>query len=214
MRYLRSYLIIVLVAASCQIADAEEIVINSSIDSVYVYDDFDIFGSPISAVNGTSGMGWSESWQAPAANGTVSISPSSLEYPSEVNLVATGGHAYSSSPFGQGVSRQLLNPVKLGEGTTTFYISFLTKKDATGNYRIDGLTSSGAAAGFAVGITPDGRIKVNAGNTAGWGAVATQSDPGMIENDVDYFIVAQYQYDNAQSIVKVAAFEEGDITVL
>jgi hypothetical protein len=210
MRYLRIYLIIVIFAASYHIAAAEEIVINSSSDSVYVYDDFDIFGSPISAVNGTSGMGWSESWQAPASNGTVSISPSSLDYPSSVDLTATGGHAYSSSPFGQGVSRQLLNPVKLGEETTTFYISFLTKKDANGNYRIDGLTSSGSAAGFAVGITPDGRLKVNAGNTAGWGAVTTQSDPGIIENDIDYFIVAQYQYDNAQSSVKVAAFKEGD----
>lgn len=189
---------------------SQDISINSTLDSVYVFEDFSIFGSPISPENGNSGMGWDGPWQVPAANGTVSVSETSLVYPADINLVATGGHAYSASPFGQGVNRYLLNPIKLGEVPNTFYISFLTLKDATGNYRIDGLTSTGSAAGFAVGVTPDGSLKVNAGNTAGWGAVTTQTDPGFIENNVTYYVVARYHYENSQVNVKVSAFKEGD----
>ena len=203
-------MLLVVLSLFAHMASAEEIVINASKDSVYVYDDFDIVSSPISAENGTSGMGWIGSWQVPAVNGTVSVSSSSLNYPTAVGITATGGHAYSASISGQGVSRQLLNPVKLGEETTTFYVSFLTKKDATGNYRIDGLTATGAAAGFAVGVTPDGRLKVNAGNTAGWGAVTTQTDPGVIADDVTYFVVVRYHYENTQARVQISAFKEGD----
>lgn len=189
---------------------ADGIVINNIKDTVYVFDNFDIIGTPINAQNGHSGLGWNGSWQAPAANGTVHASSSSLTYPSGVNLTATGRHAFSASPFGQGIIRDLLNPVMLGGDSTVFYVSFLTEKDATGNYRIDGLTSTGAAAGFAIGVTPDGRIKVNAGNTAGWGAVSTESEAGLIENGVTYFIVAQYQYENSQVNIRVSAFKEGD----
>ncbi len=189
---------------------AQDIIINSTNDSVYVFDNFDIIGSPINSDNGTSGFGWNESWQAPASNGTVSFSESGLYYLSGMAITSTGGHAYSVSPYGQGISRDLLHPVKLGESPTTFYVSFLTQKDATGNYRIDGLTSTGASAGFAIGITPDGRLKVNAGNTDGWGAVTTQSEAGVIEDNVTYFIVAQYTYENSQASVKVSAFKEGD----
>lgn len=190
---------------------SQDITINTTEDSVYVFDNFDIVGTPISDVNGQSGKGWDGPWQAPPTNGTVSASETGLTYPLNVNLIATGGHAYSSSPYGQGIGRKLLHPIKLGEVLNTFYISFLTKKDATGNYRIEGLTSTGTSAGFAVGVTSDGRLKVNAGNTAGWAAVTTQSDAGLIQNDVTYFIVVRYQYENSQSNVKIAAFKEGDV---
>lgn len=188
---------------------AQSIVINSTEDNVYLYDDFDIIGSPINANNGNSGRGWNGNWQIPSSNGMISVSQSNLNYPSSTPLMATGKHAYSASVSGQGISRQLQNPIKLGE-TTTFYVSFLTKKNATGNYRIDGLTATGSSAGFAVGVTPNGSIKVNAGNTAGWGAVTTQTEAGVIDNDVTYLMVARYHYDNGQSSVEVSAFKEGD----
>ena len=181
--------------------NAQNITINSSVDSVYVADDFSSGSSTL--VGSGSGIGWSGNWLSNQGSGIHVNTSSSLVYPSGSFFSSAGGYAYTNAGETSISNKRLLtNGINLG-GSTTFYVSFLAQKSASGNFRIEGQRSDGVTR-YGIGVETDGKLKVNAA-----GQIVT-SDQSLFENEKTYLVVARWDYVGGQADLKMILFEEGE----
>ncbi len=171
-------------------AFAQDISINSSKDSLYISDDFDIDGVVLTNENGLTGTGWSDNWtyQTGYSDG----------------VAVYDGYIYCTKG-GFGITRSLANPIKFVG--STFYVSFLFKKNSTGNFRISGHRSSDAADRFGIHIKEDGKLGAQAGTTYGNTVVSSES---FVENDKTYLVVAKYYYTTKPNM-NISVYSVNDI---
>lgn len=155
---IKTFIVFALVLITVFPANAGNIVINTIIDSLYVFDNFNLDGPGI--VGDSSGFGWDGGWR-PSGNteNTFSVyKDSSLSYPANAKLGTSGGYVYNDSDRGIGHGRYLKNGIVLGSDnsgfSTSFYVSFLAKKSSEGYFRIDG--GDGTNVRFSLGVNPDG----------------------------------------------------------
>ncbi|MCP4312688.1 MAG: hypothetical protein GY790_15610 [Bacteroidetes bacterium] len=155
---------------------------------VTVWDDFDIDDGPLTDVNGISGSGWADAWTyvAPATSG-----------------VTVNNGAFDATDGGFGIARTLSAGIPLG--SSTFYMSFIVKKDATGEFVLQGRRASDDLFRYAIGIKADGTIDAYAAS----GSVSGSSAAGVIENDKAYLVVAKYWY-SGTGFMNIVSYAGGD----
>ncbi|MEP4534697.1 MAG: hypothetical protein ABJ004_16520 [Cyclobacteriaceae bacterium] len=166
-----------------------QISINTSVDSIYVYDDFSISGEVLNEFNGITGEGWEGNW---------------LYQGGKTSGVAVGdGYIYSTAD-GFGVQRELANPIRFVG--STFYVSFLFKKEPTGEFRISGNRFSDNVDRFGVHIAKEGKLGAQVG-------VSYQntvfSELSYVENDKTYLVVAKYYYTDKLNM-NISVFEDDE----
>jgi len=179
-------IIIMLLATFSFVTKAQDISINSSKDSIYLYDDFTIEGENLTNENGSSGKGWDDNW-------TIQSGSSNDILTSNDYLLTIGNSI--------GLIRNISYPVLLG--SSTFYTSFLMSKDASGYFRITGFDDEGRSR-FGIHIAVDGKIGAQAGTMEGSTSFSTES---LLENDKTYLLVAKYWYENSKGNMQIAVFE-------
>ncbi len=172
-----------------QLINAQDIAINTSKDSLYVFDDFSIEGEHLTDENGISGRGWEDSWTF--------LSGNSLDIFSENGYLLTVGN-------GIGLKRSLSHPILLGE--STFYVSFLTGKDASGYFRIVGFDDEGRSR-FGIHVDEDGKVGAQA---AVMESATSFSMESLIKNDQTSLVVAKYSYEGGNGNMKIAVFENNE----
>lgn len=148
--------------------------INSSKDSLYLSDDFDIDGAVLTNENGSTGIGWSDNWKYQAGNSD--------------GVVVNDGYIYCTKG-GFGITRTPANPIKFVG--STYYVSFLFKKNRAGNFRISGCRYADGVDRFGIHIKEDGKLGVQAGTAYANTVVSSES---FVENDKTYLVVAKYYY--------------------
>lgn len=153
---------------------AENISINSSKDSLYISDDFSIEGDVLTNSNGSTGIGWADNWTYQTGHSD--------------GVAVFDGYIYCTKS-GFGISRSPVNPIKF-EGST-YYVSFLFKKNSTGNFRISGHRSGDQIDRFGIHIKGDGKLGAQAGVTYQNTVISSES---FVENDKTYLVVAKYYY--------------------
>jgi len=153
---------------------------------VTVFDDFDIPDGPLTDLNGTSGSGWSDAWT----------------YDTKTIGVTANNGAFEASDGGFGITRNLSAAIPLG--TSTFYMSFIVKKSATGEFVILGRRADGISR-YAVGIKANGTIDAYVAADA----VKGSSEPGLIENDKAYLVVAKWWY-SGKGYMNIISFAGAD----
>lgn len=181
-------------------AQQKETITSSSPDSLYLHDNFDIKGATLGdGTNGISGFGWANSWSyASGASAPMLINETgSLSYPTASDIFVSGGHIEKYSGSENIIERSLTNTYELLN--STFYLSFLVQKDASGYFSLEGYGGSYMRYGLRVGAS--GIVEVRASTS--WG---TGSSTGTFANDKTYLVVIAK--DGGDS--KVALFEEGD----
>lgn len=160
--------------------NAQNISINTSNDLLYLYDDFNIEGSQMTNENGSTGEGWSALWTYQSGH--------------EDGVGVHEGYIYNTKG-GFGVTRQLSNPIKFVG--STYYVSFLFKKNSTGNFRISGHRNSDHIDRFGIHIKQDGKLGVQAGVDYNNTVLSTES---FVENNETYLVVAKYYYTDKPNI--------------
>lgn len=168
------------------VTKAQDISINTSKDSIYLYDDFTIDGEKLTNENGSSGKGWDDNW--------------TIQSGSSNDILTSNGYLHTIGNS-IGLIRNLTHPILLG--SSTFYTSFLMSKDASGYFRITGFDDEGRSR-FGVHIAVDGKIGAQAGTTESAASFSTES---LIENDKTYLVVAKYRYENTKGNMQIAVFE-------
>ena len=153
--------------------NAQNISINTSNDLLYLYDDFNIEGSQMTNENGSTGEGWSAPWTYQSGH--------------RDGVGVYEGYIYNTKG-GFGVTRQLSNPIKFVG--STYYVSFLFKKNSTGNFRISGRNSDDIDR-FGIHIKQDGKLGAQAGVDYNNTVLSTES---FVENNETYLVVAKYYY--------------------
>lgn len=190
---------VITVLMSCfSLVHAENIVINTSKDTLYLYDDFDISGNTLTD-NGVSGSGWSNKWSYVQNDiNPIQVHENvSLIYPSANSAIASGGYLEKTYGDSTVIERSFINTYELLN--STFYLSFLIQKDASGSFTLEGYGEGYLRYGLRIGET--GTVEVRA--SAIWSAPSSE---GAIGNNKTYLIVLAKQ----GSINQVAIFEEGD----
>lgn len=179
-------------------ANAENIVINTDKDTLYLYDDFDIVGNTLTE-NGVSGSGWSNRWSYLSNDlNPIQVHENvSLIYPSVSSAIASGGYLEKTDGDSTLIQRSFVDTYKLLN--TTFYLSFLIQKDAGGSFALEGYGEDYLRYGLRIGET--GTLEVRA--SSNW---SPPSSAGTIANDKTYLIVLAKQ----GTINQVAVFEEGN----
>ncbi len=172
-----------------QLINAQNIAINTSIDSLYVYDDFSIEGEHLTNENGISGRGWDDNWTF--------LSGNSLDIFAKNGYLLTIGN-------GIGLKRSLSHPILLGE--STFYVSFLAGKDATGYFRIVGFDDEGRSR-FGIHVDVNGKVGVQA---AVMESAASFSQESLIKNNKASLVVAKYTHEGGNGNMKIAVFENNE----
>ena len=136
---------------------------------------------PFDAASGKSvAVGWKGAWK-PIKGAGLGIAKESLGYAAGSPLTAVGGSL--QEPTG-GVSdeRLLEKPFTLSSGY--FYISFLAKRDAHGQFSLE--TSDGKSIRLAVAVASDGTVSA-------LGATAkAASSPGLFKADTLYQVVVKF----------------------
>lgn len=179
-------------------ANAENIVINTEKDTLYLNDDFDISGNTLTD-NGVSGSGWSNKWSY-VQNDIHPIQVHenvSLIYPSSSSAIASGGYLEKKDGDSTVIERSFIDTY--GLLNTTFYLSFLVQKDASGAFALEGYGEDYLRYGLRIGET--GTLEVRA--SAYWSPLTSA---GTMANDKTYLIVLAKQ----GTINQVAVFQEGD----
>lgn len=185
---------------TCSLSSQIIIINETSVDSVFVYEDFDIADNNLrNNDNGVSGVGWSNRWSyMPSTENQYNINVSSLMYPSSSNTFSSGRHIFSPINSEMTIERSLLNSYELLN--TSFYFSFLAKKNINGSFSIEGYGGTFKRYGMRVGLL--GEIEARASTS--WG---TKSPTDTFKNNITYLVVlAKQGNDN-----KVAIYKEGDI---
>ncbi len=153
---------------------AENIAISTTKDSLYIYDDFSIEGTELTNENGYTGSGWSDNWTYQTGHS---------------GGVALGeGYIYNIKG-GFGVNRHLINPIKFVG--STFYVSFLFKKNSSGIFRISGIRDSDGIDRFGIHIREDGKLGAQAGTDYFDTVLSSES---FVQNEETYLVVAKYYY--------------------
>lgn len=153
---------------------------------VTVYDDFEIADGPLTNDNGISGSGWSDNWT----------------YDTKTSGVIVNNGAFEAIDGGFGLTRYLTSSIPLG--TTNFYLSFIVKKSATGEFRISGLRGDGIER-YSVGVKANGALSAN----AAMNGYTVDGDPGVIENETIYLVVAKYWY-SGKGYMNIIAYKGGE----
>lgn len=154
---------------------------------VTVYDDFNIPDGPLTNGIGSSGSGWSDTWT----------------YDTKTSGVTVNNGAFESTDGGFGLTRYLTTPIPLG--TSTFYLSFVVKKSATGEFRFAGLRADGIER-YAVGVKANGALF---GNIA-MNGTTVQSDAGIIEDETTYIVVAKWWYEGSKGHMNIVSYKGGE----
>lgn len=185
MKYI-SFVLSLLVAIN---SFGQGISINSSKDSLYLSDDFDIDGAVLTNENGSTGKGWSDYWTYQTGNSD--------------GVAVDDGYIYCTKG-GFGINRTLANPVKFVG--STYYVSFLLKKNKTGNFRISGCRYADGIDRFGIHIKEDGKLGAQAGTTYANTVVSSES---FVENDKTYLVVAKYYYTTKPNM-KISVYSVND----
>ncbi|MCP4312686.1 MAG: hypothetical protein GY790_15600 [Bacteroidetes bacterium] len=164
---------IVLFSLLAQKAYADNISINTSKDSLYVEDNFAIDGFVLTNNNGSTGSGWSDNWTYQTGHS---------------DGVALGDEYIYTTKGAFGISRYLLNPIKFVG--STYYVSFLFKKNSSGIFRISGTREDGVDR-FGIHIREDGKLGAQAGTDYNGTVLSSES---FVQNDQTYLVVAKYYY--------------------
>ena len=127
-------------------SSSQAISINTSKDTLYVYDEFNVPDRPLTNNNGNTGSGWSSNWT----------------YTNNVSDGVTVQDGYFSNiSSGFGISRDLINPIQFSG--STFYVSFLFKKNSSGNFKITGNRKIDDLDRFGIHIDSEGKLGAQAG---------------------------------------------------
>ncbi|MCP4312684.1 MAG: hypothetical protein GY790_15590 [Bacteroidetes bacterium] len=200
MKYNYFHTIVLMLVAIVSQVHAENIIINTDKDTLYVYDDFDITGSLLhDNDNGISGAGWSGRW-AYTSDASIAISVTeteSLSYPSGTGASGSGGYIEHTSNGQSSIERSFANTY--GLLNSTFYLSLLVQKDASGSFTLLGF--GGGYARYGLRINEPGSMEVRA--SANW---SDPSEDGSFANDLTYLLVLAKE----GQVNKIALFEEGD----
>lgn len=187
MKILNLNVLLVFLTGCYSLANAQ-ISIDTQKDSLYVYDDFSIEGNVLTNENGSSGIGWDGNWTYQTGHSS--------------GVMVNKGYIYSTK--GQfGITRNLKNPILLG--SSTFYTSFLAKKNASGNFRISGHRADGVDR-FGIHIRPDGKLGAQAGVAF---ANTIISEESFFDNYKTYLVVAKYWYTDKGNM-SIVVFGQGD----
>ena len=176
------------------------IVINTNSDTLFVYDDFDIPGNILlNNDNGVSGTGWSNSWtySTLTSENLLVNETESLSYPSVSSATGSGGYIENASGDSIVISRSFKDTYELLN--TTFYLSFLIQKDATGAFTIEGYGEDYLRYGLRIGES--GTLEVRA--SSNW---SPPSSAGTLSNEKTYLLVLAKQ----AALNSIALFEKGD----
>lgn len=177
---MKNYCLSLLFISFGYITLGQTVTINTSKDSLYVSDNFAIPDGLLTNDNGNTGTGWNGNWTY--ANGGLEGISVKDEY-----IFNTKGQLITS--------RNLKNSIKFSG--TTFYLSFLVKKNSSGKFRITGNRASDGLDRFGIHIDDEGKLGAQAG-TDYYGTVF--SSESMIADNETYLVIAKYFYTNKSNI--------------
>jgi hypothetical protein len=180
---------LVLLVTTATITAQTNILIDSSVDELFLYD-----GIEGDVLTNTNGTGWSGAWSQTSGTG-ITNEVSSLAYPTGSG---TAVHGTAMNITGTNVIKRSFTDTYEMTGSK-FYLSYLVEKSGSSTFSIRGY--SGGNARYGMEITAGGSIRARASQN--YGALAT----GVIDDNTTYLVVL-HKNGNASSI---AIFKEGDV---
>ncbi|MEP4133430.1 MAG: T9SS type A sorting domain-containing protein [Cyclobacteriaceae bacterium] len=197
---MRKYVLLLSGLFLAYLGNAQKLTITAaSPDTVYLKDNFSIPGDSLTdGGNGFSGEGWSGEWSYSTAPSTLlEINSASLSYPTSTNLMVSGKSIREATTAGNELERDLANTYELFN--TTFYLSFLARRDSLGDFSLEGY--AGSYLRYGMSVNSSGSVKVRAG--ANW----SSGSSNIFGADATFMIVLVKSRDTT----KVALFGEGDV---
>ncbi len=159
------------------------------VDSVYIWDNFNIEGAELTNENGITGEGWGGPWTYQTGH-------------TEGVVVGEEG-SITATKSGFGINRNLTNSIPLG--TSTFYLAFVVNKTESGNIRIDGNKADGINR-YAIGIGAQGQLYASIAQTS----PATIGEPGVVDGNETYLIVSKWWYSGNKGHMNIMAYRGDD----